>query len=474
MLDTVLSTADPVNLANILNSGAADALIAGLIPLLNEGAAQAIANGVNADAAQTGAQSMIRSLLVASDADVVAEAVNANPDFVAGMLQNLNDTAAAAIADGMNANPATATTVARYLNGTTSRRIAEALNANPAILQPLIQNLDKEVGRAIAEGLNQNTTDMTSQLMGALSDNVGIAITQGLEGNPDLLIALLPELDANVGHEVAEGLNMNANHEAPSGGGFLQAMVEGTSPELTQVIVDVLNEEPYNMDGFLSTLIQNLDANTAVAVGDGLESNPELVEHLLNHLDGAVMAQGLNGNEAWLISLVEALDANVLAGVVNDALDNPGVQAFVTDLLSSLNGGNVAKILNVNPGLTRELMNAGGSIGLGTTLHDLLADAGAGESGGFLSELIRQLDAGVVSTALNNAATRTGLTADEIDRLPYASPTSGNHYTFLQVTWFYVYLRASTFLGYQEGWAWSQIEGAETHHWEGTHYEPTP
>jgi len=195
---------------------------------------------------------------------------------------------------------------------------------------------------------------------------------------------------------------------------------------------------------------------------------------LLNHLDGAVMAQGINDNEAWVTALVEALDANALADILNNALDDPGVQTFVTDLLSNLNGGNVAKILNVNPGLTRELMNAGGNIGLGTTLHDLLVDAGAGDTGGFLTELIRQLDAGVVSTALNNAGTRSGLTADEISRLPYESPTSGEHYTFLQVTWFYVYLRASTFLGYQEGWAWSQIEGAEPHSWTGPHYEPPP
>jgi hypothetical protein len=455
-------------LAGILNSGAADALIAGLIPLLDEGAAQAIANGVNTDAAQPAAQSMIRSLIMASDAEVMADAINSNPDFVAGMLKNLSETAAAAIADGMNANPATATTVARYLDGTTSRRIAEALNANTAIIRPLIQNLSPQVGRAIAEGLNQNTTDMTSQLMGALSDQVGIELAGGLADNPELITTLLPRLDANTAHEVAMGLNENA---APGGGGFLQAMVEGTSPELTQVIVNTLNTAPYNMDAFLSTLIQNLNADTAAAVAHGLGGNPALVENVLNHLDGTVMAGGLNANEAWLTALVGELDAGALAGALNSALGTAGGQSFVTGLLSTLDGGIVAEALNANPGLTRELMNAGGSIGLGSTLHDLLADAGAGAPGGFLTELIGGLNGTMMARVLENAASGATLTAAERARLPFQS-VDGNGYTMLKVTWFYVFLQADTFLGLQRGWAWSNIEGAEPYHWSGSAVVP--
>jgi hypothetical protein len=221
------------------------------------------------------------------------------------------------------------------------------------------------------------------------------------------------------------------------------------------------------MDNFLSTLIQNLNANTAAAVADGLNGNPALVEHILNHLDGAVMAAGLNANGPWLTALVGALDAPSLASALNTALGTAGGQAFVTDLLSTLDGGIVADALNANPGLTRELLNAGGSIGLGTTLHDLLVDAAAGNPGAFLTDLIQGLNGTMLANVLQNAATGATLTPGEKARLPFQS-ANGNGYTFLKVTWFYVFLKANTFLGPQAGWAWSNIEGAEPYHWDGS------
>jgi hypothetical protein len=302
------------------------------------------------------------------------------------------------------------------------------------------------VGRAIAEGLNQNTTDMTTQLMATLSDQVGVELARGLENNTQLIATLLPRLDQNAGHEVAIGLNENSG---PGGGGFLQAMVEATSPTLTQVIVNVLNTSPYNMDNFLSTLIQNLNSNTAQAVAQGLNGNPALVENVLNRLDGKVMAAGLNANEDWLTALVGALDAPSLASALNTALGTAGGQAFVTDLLSTLDGGNVAKVLNINPQLTQELMVRGAQNGLGLTLHDLLSDADVGATGGFLTDLIAGLDPDMVSNALNNSRTAY----HGAPGLPYGP------WTFLDVTWIKVYLIGG--FGLISSLAWSRIEGGE-------------
>jgi hypothetical protein len=226
----------------------------------------------------------------------------------------------------------------------------------------------------------------------------------------------------------------------------------------------------YNMDNFLKALIRSLDANTAGAVADGLEVNPELVEHLLKYLDGAGMAQELGNNEAWLTALIQNLDAAALAGAVNDALSTPGGQAFVSDLLSNLDGSIIGNALNQNPGLTDVLMEEGGAIGLGDTLRNLLVDAGVGGPGGFLADLIRGLDGDMMTRVLNNAWSGATLTPAELANLPYPG------HTFLQCTWFLVYLKSSSLLGPQQGWAWSQIEGADPagYHWEGPAVEAPP
>ncbi len=131
-------------------------------------------------------------------------------------------------------------------------------------------------------------------------------------------------------------------------------------------------------------------------------------------------------------------------------------------------------------------MEAAGDVGLGATLRDLLADAGVGGSGAFLAGLIRQLDAQVIANVLENGASGATLTTAERNRLPFVSPVSGEHHTMLEVTWFYVYLKAHIsmleFLGLadQEGWAWSLIEGGEYEndgsandsHWEGPAWTP--
>jgi hypothetical protein len=427
----VLAPGDPRGRAeDSLAGGAADALFAGLIPLLREGVAQAIAEGVNTDAGQATADSMIKSLLVASDAEVVAAAVNDNPDFVAGLLVRLNETAARAVAEGLNANPDTTRVVARYLDANTGRRIAEALNLNPAIIKPLLENLSPDVGKAIAEGLNQSTekldtnhngifedteveSSLAYQLMSNLDPEVGEYIARGLNAhvaaNPhdNLVTNLLPNLDGNVGKEVAAGLNANAANPDLSRS-FLEAMLGATSKEFAGVIASVINSAPFNMDSFLSQLIRNLDNgdpgfHTAEDVAKGLNGNPVFVEYLLRNLDGEAMALQLNQNEAWITALVGALDGGALAGAVNNALATAGGQAFINDLLGNLNADIVSNALNANPRITEELLDAAAANGLGTTIGQAIVAAGAGGVGKFLTPLLGTLAANTVAAALNQA-----------------------------------------------------------------------
>jgi len=425
MLDTVLATADPVNLANILNSGAAAALIAGLIPLLNEGAAQAIASGVNLDAAQTTSQSMIRSLIMASDAEVVADAVNSNGDFLAGVLENLNATAAAAIADGMNANPDTARAMAHHLDGGVGSRIAEAISSNTAILEPLLANLSPEVGRAIAEGLNNNTTSLSTQLMAGLSNTVAEELAAGLNANAKLITSLLPELDGNTGIEIAMGLNEGAAKPDPvTGLTFLEVTVGALSPDTADAIGAAMNTPPHKMDAFLANLIQYLNDDTARAVAEGLNGNPGLVENLIKNLDGAGAAEQLNANGPWLQALVENLDADALGSALNTALASAGGKEFLADLLNTMDGTIVGTALQNNQQLTMDLLSTASEIGLGATFENLFYDVASRwpaqnqpitptnpealahwKPVDFLTDLFNNLDASMIVDALNESLT---------------------------------------------------------------------
>ena len=444
LLDTVLSTAKPKVMAEILNSGAADALIPGLIPLLNESIAQAIAEGINTDAAQSLDQSMVKSLILATDAEILAEAINESPDFVAGVLANLGPEAARAVAEGMNANPDTARAVARYLNGSTSRHIAEALNLNPAIIRPMVENLSPEVGTAIAEGLNQNTSDLSLQLMVNLKEAVGVELAAGLNSNPELMKNLLPSLNGYVGQEVAAGLNENSLNFSPS---FLEAMLSATSPDFVQVVVEVMNTPPYNMDGCITQLILHLNGDTARAAAQGLSTNPTLVEYLLRNLDGEDTAHQMNANAEWTIALLQSLDPVKLADAVNGALSTPGGRAFVTGLLQNLDGSIVGRALSQNPQLAHAFIKRAGQLGLGTKLGQLLISADTGHPLGFLTTLMGRI----------NSPTLMEIVVRAKENHNPDLPIPGHN--MFECLWLYGESTSSLFPGAPPGLSWTRFIG---------------
>ncbi|OFW68380.1 MAG: hypothetical protein A2V52_06345 [Actinobacteria bacterium RBG_19FT_COMBO_54_7] len=230
----------------------------------------------------------------------------------------------------------------------------------------------------------------------------------------------------------------------------MTAMLAATSPNLSTAITNVINTAPYNTDAFLSGLIGSLDANTAKAAADGLDANGDFVDYLVRNLNGAQAAQQLNKNEAWTAALVDALDANSLGAALNTALASDGGKQFVADLLNTLDGGIVARALNANQQLVKDLLATGAAIGLGTNLKDLLLDAANQWPAqtqtipltstdpnaiahwkplDFLSDLFTNLDPGMVAAAYNSATDPGGRTD-----LPYTG-ADGNKYTLLQVLW---------------------------------------
>jgi hypothetical protein len=476
IIDTVLKTSDPKVIAGILNSGAADNLLAAIVPLLDDATAQAIANGINADAGQSATDSMLKGLINNTNPDAMADAINRNPGFISGVLANLNENAARAIAAGLNARPDVSRVVSATLSAETGAAIGSAISQNTAILKPLIGNLSPQVGRAIAEGLNQNTSDLNYQLMANLNDDVARAIAQGLNaavtdaaGNykPDnFLAALLPNLNSDTGKEIAAGLNANS---ADVNAGFLTAILSASTVKLSNAITQVINSSS-NMDTLISGLLANLDPTTAKKVADGLNANPDFVDYLIRNLDGAKAAQQLNKNTAWTQTLVQNLDANSLGTALNTALASAGGKKFLTDLLNTLDGAIIGRALNNNQQLTKDLLTTAGNIGLGTKLKALLSDVAnkwpaqhqplastspSWKPVGFLSELFNNLDAQIVVNAFNNS-----MTFQDNPDLPYLAP-DGHRYTLLQVLWLKVdsIIQIGSILGSLP--LWQHIKAAE-------------
>jgi len=403
-LAAALDTLDPAMVAGVLNSGAADDLMAGLTPLLSEGTAQAIAEGLNTDAGQILPLSFIKGLIIAIDPRVIADAVNNNPDFVAGLLGHLNADTAQAVAEGMNTNPTLAGDIARYLDDDTGQRMAEALSANTAIIEPLIANLSPEVGEAIAVGINVNSSGFSTKLVGDLSNEVAQELAAGLNANTQLVTTLLQELSGDTGTEMALGFNQNSGGGSPS---FLEVLLGATSADTAQALSDAINNPPYNMDAFLSNLIRGLDANTAAAAAQGLNSNPALVENLLRNLDGQEVALQLNANEDWITALVGALDPSHLADALNGALADPGGQAFMVGFLNTLDGNILAGAVNANPSLIEEFLDRAAANGLGGTwaalLNQVMASVYVDPADNFLVELMGELDAQAAVDIVNGS-----------------------------------------------------------------------
>ena len=288
---------------------------------------------------------------------------------------------------------------------------------------------------AIAEGLNSNDSDLTQQMMANLSDAVGRELAAGLNSNSRLVTTLMAELDGDTGREVALGLNQNA----AGGKAFLETMLGATSPGFAQALSAAINTAPYNMDSFLSVLIQNLDADTARDAAQGLNSNPAFIQHLLMNLDGKGTAEQMAANEDWTIALTAALDPAALAGALNTALATPGGQAFMADLLGNLDGGIIAEALDNSQNVTGELIALAGERGLGETiasaLNDSMEDLYENPSQDFLVELFKELESRVLVEIINGSLQIHSRDLPMVHDVDHDGFTGLHGHNFLECLW---------------------------------------
>jgi len=406
LTDGVLSALDPAALAGALDASTGP-FMTDLLSHLDAGTAQAIAQGLNANAAKPAADSFLKGFVIASNPATVAAAVNQNPGFLEGLIASLNGAAASAVADGLNATPNVSRIVASSLSAETAAAVARGLNSNTAILDPLVAALSPEVGTAIAQGLNANSGDMTKQMMAGLSAQAAAAIANGLNNNAQLLTTLLANLNASAGEQAALGLNDSSAHADPvTGEYFLEVVLKNTSTGAAQAIVNAINTPPYGFDSFLSQLVRGLNSASAAAAGHAMGTNPTLLEYIMRNVDGKKMAEIMNSAEGYAFTqaLTVALDTDVVAGALNDALATAGGRQFMSDLLANLRGDLVAAALNVAPNVTHDLVAQLSANGGGVTIANAMNAAGPG----LLTNLLRYLEPTFLETVINRSISESG------------------------------------------------------------------
>lgn len=289
----------------------------------------------------------------------------------------------------------------------------------------------------------------------------------GLDENPhltSLMSNLVGNLDTATGSEIAGGLNQNSS---PDGPGFLTALLRNTSPGVATALINAINALPSGPteSNLIYQLFAHLDSRTATDIAKGVNNNPNLLKELLSKLDGTRMAQALNANESFLTSLVDGLDGAALANAINRALDpnDPETlgkgQGFLSDFVTKFDGGIFAKAMNDNPTLLAQFFERASAIGLGKTWQNLGLDSHQGDPEGFLTKLLKELDAGVVSQAINDSLQYRG-----DPRLPYYDPAFPNRpCTFFDIMWFHVDVLA---YGTYHQAVWVQFLGTTVNHWD--------
>jgi len=302
--------------------------------------------------------------------------------------------------------------------------------------------------------------------MSNLSSNVGREIAAGLDENPNLdalMTSFIGNLNTAAGSEMAQGLNQNS---ASGGPGFLTSILGYTSPGVAAAAIQAINALPANPieNNLMYQLVSHLDPRAADDIANGVNNNPNLLKELLSKLDGTKMAQALNASEPFLTALVDHLDGQALANAINRALDpnDPETlgrgQTFIGDLLNKMDGSIFARALNDNQALFEKFLDQASAIGLGTTWQNLFMDSHQGDPEGFLTKLLKGLDAGVVSQAINDSFNYRG-----DPRLPYYNPAYPDRpCTFFDVTWFHV--DALAFGQFHQS-VWVQLLGTAVNRW---------
>jgi hypothetical protein len=325
----------------------------------------------------------LASVLSHLEAGPVAGALNDNPAFLETLLSGLMGSLGTASAQGMTDNWLAGRNFLSALVGALNPAvIAGAVNANPAFLEGFLANSSSLTAEYLARGINQNVVDhpFGQDLLSVLITNISPAaaaalaagINQNVAANPadNLLTGLLANTNGSAGVAIATGLNNNP--------AFVRVLVENITPATAIAAAQGINfscqraqtgtaEHPAAYYQFLRGLLANLGSVVAEESARGLTANPN--------------------KEALIAALVNNLNAGVVAPLIAAALDaNAASQTMLQAVMGELDattGHTIALALNANPDMTSwmlEALDAG-------VVADLLNDNSA-----FLSGLISNLD----------------------------------------------------------------------------------
>ncbi len=281
-------------------------------------------------------------------AERIGQALNANPNFLITLVSKLNKELGKAMAEGTNLNTQMMPALLRALSPHVAEKVAKALDTNPALLTNLISNLNADAGRAMAEGSNNANPDFMANIMRYLSPETGQALANGLNNaQQDFLTNLLTHLDANAGKAMGKGINGMA------ASGALTAMLDGSEAHTVEAIAQALEANPNFLNSLLAGMTDGV-AGLAAGINAGINAAPMyMLQNNLHYTDASIMAAIMNspaGKE--LVNRLIGKDVNpgdehLSGALVAQALNSgAGLQTFLPKLMANLNTIQMAQVLN--------------------------------------------------------------------------------------------------------------------------------
>ena len=336
-----------------------------------------------------------------------------NPGQIAGIL-NTNGSWVGQVVSGVNTG-----TVVDIIN-----------NVNLTWYQQLMGSLEAGALPKISSFINDPATQ--SFILALLDPISGIhpSTIAGIVNDPathDFINALLPQLTAaNIADVVTDNYAWMNSVVAALPISTIENMIAGLTPWITDILLDpVIGLDPSyvaaivdhtNTIEFIKQLIPSLTvANMAGIINDTDVSN--WMGQLVSQLNAGQVANMINNiDSAWMINLMNALHAapgllDKLATVANSA----DFTSFVNDLMTRLNPGQIAGILNTNGSWVGQVVSG---VNTGTVV-DIINNVNLT----WYQQLMGSLEAGAlpkISSFINDPATQSFI-------LALLDPISGIH-----------------------------------------------
>ncbi len=234
-----------------------------------------------------------------------------------------------------------------------------ALSDNPDFLKTLIQNISADTATALADAINLDCAEydpadpatkekvLLIGLLSTLKPSVAVASAQGLNDNVPLVAAVMNNLTSGTAVKLA--LVLNSLPVGPAGNPFINGMMGALNANTAAVIAQGMNNKPELADA----LIKELNDGPGLAMlANAVNNNPAFLAGLISNLNGGVIAGALNGEYAMrtpqIPSLLERIMPQMNGADLAKTLNDYG-HDFLLELILHLDGAVVAQGLNNLP-----------------------------------------------------------------------------------------------------------------------------